>query len=105
MKKDIKDTKKTKEIKFETKQLKNTSVDHNNSAVVTFIIALIVIAVLVGGLYYVNAKFVTKDKYQDVKYGIKFGDKNIGFNNKFYTLPYFPMFLLKEFIKRIDLNE
>lgn len=63
-KKDIKDTKKTKEIKFETKQLKNTSVDHNNSAVVTFIIALIVIAVLVGGLYYVNAKFVTKDKYQ-----------------------------------------
>ena len=42
MKKDIKDTKKTKEIKFETKQLKNTSVDHNNSAVVTFIIALIV---------------------------------------------------------------
>ena len=63
-KKDIKDTKKTKEIKFETKQLKNTSVDNNNSAVVTFIIALIVIAVLVGGLYYVNAKFVTKDKYQ-----------------------------------------
>ena len=48
---------------------------------------------------------ITKDKYQDVKYGIKFGDKNIGFNNKFYTLPYFPMFLLKEFIKRIDLNE
>ena len=48
---------------------------------------------------------ITKDKYQYVKYGIKFGDKNIGFNNKFYTLPYFPMFLLKEFIKRIDLNE
>ena len=48
---------------------------------------------------------ITKDKYQDVKYGIKFGDKNIGFNNKFYTLPYFPMFLLKEFIKRIYLNE
>ena len=48
---------------------------------------------------------ITKDKYQDVKYGIKFGDKNIGFNNKFYTLPYFPMFLLKEIIKRIDLNE
>lgn len=39
---------------------------------------------------------ITKDKYQDVKYGIKFGDKNIGFNNKFYTLPYFTMFLLKE---------
>ena len=65
MKKDIKDTKKTKEIKFETKQLKNTTVDHDNSTVVTFIIALIVICVLVGGLYYVNAKYVTKDKYQD----------------------------------------
>ena len=63
-KKEIKDTKKTKEIKFETKQLKNTTVDHDNSAVVTFIVALIVIAVLVGGLYYVNARFVTKDKYQ-----------------------------------------
>ena len=45
-KKEIKDTKKTKEIKFETKQLKNTTVDHDNSAVVTFIVALIVIAVL-----------------------------------------------------------
>ena len=55
---------KKKEIVFETKELKNTSVDHNNSAVVTFIIALIVIGVLVGGLYFVNAKYVTKDKYQ-----------------------------------------
>ena len=56
---------KKQKITFETKPLKNTSVDHNNSAVVTFIIALIVIAVLVGGLYFVNAKYVTKDKYQD----------------------------------------
>ena len=48
---------------------------------------------------------ITKEKYQDIKYGIKFGDKNIGFNGKFYTLPYFTMFLLKEFIKRIDLNK
>ena len=35
-------------------------------------------------------------KNEDAKYGIKFGDKNIGFNNKLYTLPYFTMFLLKE---------
>lgn len=47
---------------------------------------------------------ITKEKYQDIKYGIKFGNKNIGFNGKFYTLPYFTMFLLKEFIRRIDLN-
>ena len=56
---------KKKTYTFETKELKNTTVDHDNSAVVTFIIALIVIGVLVGGLYFVNAKYVTKDKYQD----------------------------------------
>ena len=50
-------------------------------------------------------QFLVNWKNEDAKYGIKFGDRNIGFNNKFYTLPYFSMFLLKEFIKRIDLNE
>ena len=39
-----------------------------------------------------------EDKYPDVKYGIKFGYKNIGFNGKFYTFPYFLTFLLKRFI-------
>ena len=38
------------------------------------------------------------DKYPDIKYGIKFGYKNIGFNGKFYTFPYFLTFLLKRFI-------
>lgn len=38
------------------------------------------------------------DKYADVKYGIKLGYKNIGFNGKFYTFPYFLTFLLKKFI-------
>ena len=33
--------------------------------------------------------------YSDVKYGIKLGYKNIGFNGKFYTFPYFLTFLLK----------
>ena len=37
---------------------------------------------------------ITKEKYKEVKFGIKFGDKNIGFNGKFYTFPYFTMFLL-----------
>lgn len=45
---------------------------------------------------------ITKEKYQDIKFDIKFGNKNIGFNGKLYTLPYFTMFLLKEFIKKID---
>ena len=39
-----------------------------------------------------------EDKYPDVKYGIKLGYKNIGFNGKFYTFPYFLTFLLKRFL-------
>ena len=38
------------------------------------------------------------NKYPDVKYGIKLGYKNIGFNGKFYTFPYFLAFLLKKFL-------
>lgn len=37
-------------------------------------------------------------KYPDVKYGIKLGYKNIGFNGKFFTFPYFFTFLLKRFV-------
>ncbi|MBR0037526.1 MAG: ATP-binding protein [Bacteroidales bacterium] len=37
--------------------------------------------------------------YPDVKYGIKFGYKNIGWNGQFYTFPYFLAFLLKRFLK------
>lgn len=39
------------------------------------------------------------ESYPDVKYGIKFGYKNIGWNGKFYTFPYFLAFLLKRFLK------
>lgn len=39
-----------------------------------------------------------EDKYKDVKYGIKLGYKNIGFNGKFYTFPYFLTFLLRKFL-------
>lgn len=41
---------------------------------------------------------VKDDKYPDVKYGIKLGYKNVGFNGKFYTFPYFLTFLLKRFV-------
>ena len=41
---------------------------------------------------------IEKDKYPDIKYGIKLCNKNIGFNGKFYTFPYFCGFLLKRFI-------
>lgn len=39
-----------------------------------------------------------EDKFPDIKYGIKLGYKNIGFNGKFYTFPYFLTFLLKRYI-------
>ena len=42
---------------------------------------------------------IEKDKYPDVKYGIKLANKNIGFNGKFYTFPYFMGFLIKRFLK------
>ena len=38
------------------------------------------------------------DKYKDIKYGIKLCNKNIGFNGKFYTFPYFLTFLLKRYL-------
>lgn len=43
-------------------------------------------------------RLLTDDKYNDVKYGIKLGYRNIGFNGKFYTFPYFLTFLLKRFV-------
>lgn len=41
---------------------------------------------------------IKSEKYPDVKYGIKLGYKNIGFNGQFYTFPYFCTFLLRRFI-------
>lgn len=43
-------------------------------------------------------KLLKDDKYPDVEYGIKLGYKNIGFNGKFYTFPYFLSFLLRRFV-------
>ena len=43
--------------------------------------------------------FINSDKYKDIKYGIKLCNKNIGFNGKIYTFPYFLTFLLKRFLK------
>ena len=37
--------------------------------------------------------------YRDIKYGIKLCNKNIGYNEKFYTFPYFLTFLLKRYLK------
>lgn len=42
---------------------------------------------------------IDSEKYKDIKYGIKLGYKNMGFNGKFYTFPYFLTFLLKRYLK------
>ena len=48
---------------------------------------------------------ITKDKYPDIRYGIKLANRNIGFNGKFYTFPYFLGFLLKRFLRENDYEE
>lgn len=50
-----------------------------------------------GATASLNKLLNDNDRYPDVKYGIKLGYKNIGFNGKFYTFPYFLTFLLKKF--------
>lgn len=37
-------------------------------------------------------------RFPDIRYGIKLCNKNIGFNDRFYTFPYFLTFLLKRFM-------
>ena len=45
---------------------------------------------------------IDSNNYKEIKYGIKLCNKNIGFNGKFYTFPYFLTFLLKRFLKEKD---
>ena len=47
-------------------------------------------------------KLIENAQYQDIRYGIKLAHKNIGFNGKFYTFPYFLTFMIEEFIKTLD---
>ncbi len=42
---------------------------------------------------------IEKQKYKDIRYGIKLANKNIGFNGSFFTFPYFLTFMLKRFLK------
>ena len=43
-------------------------------------------------------KVIDDNKYKEIKYGIKFCNKNIGFNGKFYIFPYFMAFFLKRYL-------
>ena len=42
------------------------------------------------------------EQYSDIKYGIKLANRNIGFNGRFYTVPYFLTFMLKRFLREKD---
>lgn len=42
---------------------------------------------------------ISSEKYEDIHYGIKLTNGNIGFENNIYTFPYFCTFLLKRYLK------
>lgn len=44
-------------------------------------------------------KMIDSSSFGDVKYGIKYCNKNIGFNGKFYTFPYFLSCFTRRFLK------
>lgn len=44
-------------------------------------------------------RLIDEKQYKNIKYGIKLCNKNISFNGKFYTFPYFMTFMLKRFLK------
>ena len=49
-----------------------------------------------------NKLIADKERFRDIRYGIKFCHKNIGFNGKFYTFPYFLAFLLRRYLASVD---
>lgn len=59
-----------------------------------------------GSTKSLNRLIEDHNQYPDIRYGIKLGQKNIGWNGKFYTFPFPLAFLLKKWIQdRIGLNK
>ena len=48
---------------------------------------------------------ICNKRYQDISFGIKLGDVNVGYANQIYTFPYFCVFKLKEYLKKKDFGE
>ena len=48
---------------------------------------------------------ISNKRYQDISFGIKFGDVNVGHANQIYTFPYFCAFKLKEYLKKKEFGE
>ena len=49
------------------------------------------------------SSLIKSDNYEDISYGIKLGDLNVGHANDIYTFPYFCSFKMKEYLKRKDI--
>lgn len=49
------------------------------------------------------SSLIKNDNYEDISYGIKLGDLNVGHANDIYTFPYFCAFKMKEYLKRKDI--
>ncbi len=47
-------------------------------------------------------QLIRSERYDDIKFGIKLGDLNIGYENNIYTFPYFCGFLIKRFLRSYD---
>jgi len=47
---------------------------------------------------------ISNERYQDISFGIKLGDVNVGYANQIYTFPYFCAFKLKEYLKKKDFH-
>jgi len=48
---------------------------------------------------------ISNKRYQDISFGIKLGDVNVGYANQIYTFPYFCAFKLKEYLKKKEFGE
>ena len=48
------------------------------------------------------SSLIKSKNYRDISYGIKLGDFNVGHANDIYTFPYFCVFKMKEYLKKID---
>ena len=48
---------------------------------------------------------IESEKYPDIRFGVKLINGNIGFSNNVYSLPYYCIFLLKEFLKNKSFGE
>ena len=55
-----------------------------------------------GATASLNRLLSAKEKFPDIKYGIKLCGNNLGFNGRFYSIPYFCSFLLKRWLVTIS---